>query len=1139
MLKSNIIIAIVLVAVLFLAVSASALVGQIAVADNSLEEIVAPETGYNAVVHYEFKDETNLGKDSLGNYNLVAKNVGLDPINGGVALKNNGLLYAPALNEVVGEEFIDFSDLVKGSFSVSFRAYLRNNGGGGNYLFATGSYDDSFTMNWAYGGFGMNFSNGQKKDFMNDGSKDMVSSEFAWYRVNVVYDESAMTVRLVATKEGDGEYSFTMSETLSQKITFGGHTKYNFTIGAQSHLGSWDDGHANAELGDGTKVYPNISDFRLYSGVIDDAEIANIKAYDEENVKPAQKYEANPIAKYEFNDAENVGKDVYGNVALALKSNSADDYAIEDGALTLKNNNVLSATNLGNGKDIADCLDAITIALDVKMANPGDGEFDILSTGKSGEALRITRWNNQLRFYVGKDQCQWIDNVYLDNEWQTIIVTGSLSQKYVAVYFNKPGDTSATLVASFSDVEWVLSNRCSLTFGGDSYFGGEDSAWSNPTIKNIAIYDFVFGSLHANQYLTEGKVEVETVPLSSLKKLSTTVKVDKSMTADEILACDIPSTVQATNAAGNTTDAKIVWNNVEKGDFSAVVSGFVLGVNNQKNQNVQLTVPYQFSDEDKQDIKPVVWYQFNDADNIGKDSMGNFDLILGGNGNVQHNAEEGYVTFARENASYLYAPAVSGTYDWADLLRGGYTFSYTVNADNSIQNGSYYAVTSGTYGEAFLIYGCYDGFEVIYSAGGASAHKAIIPVGSYKDKWVTVTVTVDLESNMLCLYLDGVLKAEREISDFQSFADNSSLYSFVIGGQATISGNDGAQFFEGSIADVRVYDYVLSSDNVKDLYDNRDSENPLKSVPTYYTVEKIEVDTTDIDLVISSENSLDDILAGLPSTVTVTNSKGATETCSVVWLGRKGSVIEGYVQGCSWANVSGSLATVQLSYVVEFEQPEKGEFTEIKVNDSEYSGAALVTGVEATVSFKVVPQKGYEVSSVVCNGAKVSADENGLYTVAVSDYSKVVAYISAEEYKITYVLNNGDENEVQTYGYGDENVVLADYFTKEGYTFDGWYANADLSGDKVVSIDTANPSNITLYAKWVENGPSIDGNGSSSGDNNGSASGDNNNQGDVIDNNDGGSNTGLIVGIVVGVVVLAGAAVAAVIIIKKRRQNKE
>lgn len=1121
----NIMLAVLLVVALLSASTQTLWGGPVAADEVTLEDIVAPESGYNKVVHYEFKDEYNLGKDSCGNFDLVAKNVAIDPINGGVALKDNGMLYAPALDEGVGDEYTDFSDLIKGSFSVSFRAYLRNNSGGANYLVSTGSYGSHFTMNWAYGGFGMCFGENQNTDFMNDGSKDMLTGEFAWYRVNVVYDESAMTATMTATREGDEDYSFTMSKELSQKITFGGNSRYSFTIGAQSHLGGWDDGWVSAELGDGTTGAPNISDFRLYSGVIDDAEIAKIKAYDETNAAGVKTYEKNPLASYPFADIDSVGKDAMGNVNLVLKSNSADDYALENGELTLKNGNLLYAENLGNGKDIADYLDTFTIAFDVKMANPGGGEFDILSTGKYGEALRITRNGNNLNFYVGGNGTnQWKENVFLDNEWQTIIVTGSISDKYMAIYVNCPGDTQATLIASVSGAEGLaLANYCSLTFGGDSRFGNEESNLSNPTLRNIRIFDFAFGSAQANQYLSAGKVEVEATPMETLKKVSTTLKIDPSMSEDDILACDLPTTAQVVNAAGNTVDARIVWNNVEKGKYSAKVTGFLIGsaINNQKNVEVELTIPYVFGDEYKQEIKPLVWYEFKDADNIGKDSMGNFDLLLGGNAIVKHNTEEGYVEFERANASYLYAPAIYGSSDWSDMLKGGYTFSYTVKADNTIGDGSYYAVTTGTYGESFLIYGCYSGFEVIYSAGGAGTHKLRFETGSYADQWVTITVTVDPTTSMCGFYINGTLFAEREIGDYQGFSADG-LYSFVIGGQATVNNNDGTQFFEGAIADVKVYDYVLSADNVKDMYES----STFTSVPTYETVEKVEVDTTDVDLVLSGNNTVEDILASLPATVTVTSNDGHTETCPVIWLGRVGDVIKGYVQGCSWANTGSQMATVKLYYVVEFEDVSNGSFTDIKVNGTDYKNAALLVGENATVTFKVVPNGGYKVASVVCNGERLETNENGLYTVSVADYGKIVAYISAEEYKITYVLNNGEDDEEQIYGYG-EDVELATYFTKDGYTFAGWYLNADFSGEKVTTIDSTNPANITLYAKWIAEGtadPGDDGNDDNKNDSNTPS--------DPADNDNSGSSAVVIV--VVVVVVVAAVAVAVFFFMKKR-----
>lgn len=42
---------------------------------------------------------------------------------------------------------------------------------------------------------------------------------------------------------------------------------------------------------------------------------------------------------------------------------------------------------------------------------------------------------------------------------------------------------------------------------------------------------------------------------------------------------------------------------------------------------------------------------------------------------------------------------------------------------------------------------------------------------------------------------------------------------------------------------------------------------------------------------------------------------------------------------------------------------------------------------------------------------------------------------------------------------------------KEGYTFDGWYATADFSGDKVTKINQSTSG--TLYAKWVEQIPTL------------------------------------------------------------------
>ena len=53
-----------------------------------------------------------------------------------------------------------------------------------------------------------------------------------------------------------------------------------------------------------------------------------------------------------------------------------------------------------------------------------------------------------------------------------------------------------------------------------------------------------------------------------------------------------------------------------------------------------------------------------------------------------------------------------------------------------------------------------------------------------------------------------------------------------------------------------------------------------------------------------------------------------------------------------------------------------------------------------------------------------------------------------------------------------ETVTLNDPY-KEGYTFDGWYDNADFTGAKVLTITDTTPT-MTLYAKWIEYIPTIE-----------------------------------------------------------------
>lgn len=86
-------------------------------------------------------------------------------------------------------------------------------------------------------------------------------------------------------------------------------------------------------------------------------------------------------------------------------------------------------------------------------------------------------------------------------------------------------------------------------------------------------------------------------------------------------------------------------------------------------------------------------------------------------------------------------------------------------------------------------------------------------------------------------------------------------------------------------------------------------------------------------------------------------------------------------------------------------------------------------------------------------------------------------------YEINYELNGGTNNEENPEYYtGDKDVELKDP-TKEGYKFDGWYANAQFTGTRVTKIAAGATGDVTLYAKWnpIKYSIVFDGNGATGG----------------------------------------------------------
>ena len=70
-------------------------------------------------------------------------------------------------------------------------------------------------------------------------------------------------------------------------------------------------------------------------------------------------------------------------------------------------------------------------------------------------------------------------------------------------------------------------------------------------------------------------------------------------------------------------------------------------------------------------------------------------------------------------------------------------------------------------------------------------------------------------------------------------------------------------------------------------------------------------------------------------------------------------------------------------------------------------------------------------------------------------------------YSISYNLDGGKlDSYVNEFKKGDEISLETPY--KEGYIFDGWYLDFELTNKVTDKLDTSKKQNIVLYAKWIK-----------------------------------------------------------------------
>ena len=181
--------------------------------------------------------------------------------------------------------------------------------------------------------------------------------------------------------------------------------------------------------------------------------------------------------------------------------------------------------------------------------------------------------------------------------------------------------------------------------------------------------------------------------------------------------------------------------------------------------------------------------------------------------------------------------------------------------------------------------------------------------------------------------------------------------------------------------------------------------------------------------------------------------------------------IDGTISGgdFSQANLSGTL-------VITFDPNNGDQPSTQKVNWSK-DGAAL------TAPDPVPTNEGHSIEGWYY-------DNNGTETKWNFDMDTVKCTMTLKAkwelstYSVTLQMNGGtiaSGKEVTGYTYGTGAVLpTADDITREGYRFDGWYADSSFSGSPVTEITGTDTGDKVFYAKWMRNTtPIVPGNNTS------------------------------------------------------------
>ncbi len=147
--------------------------------------------------------------------------------------------------------------------------------------------------------------------------------------------------------------------------------------------------------------------------------------------------------------------------------------------------------------------------------------------------------------------------------------------------------------------------------------------------------------------------------------------------------------------------------------------------------------------------------------------------------------------------------------------------------------------------------------------------------------------------------------------------------------------------------------------------------------------------------------------------------------------------------------------TIKVAYI-----PYNSEYkVHYKLKDLDGTG---YTDIETGTYYGII---GSTIRPEVRNYSYANFEKTDSLELTKSSGQEIDVYYTRKEYTLSYNTNGGSYLPPQTGLYNAKVNLTTTIPTREGYTFDGWYDNANLTGSPISGSVTLD-KNKTLYAKW-------------------------------------------------------------------------